>query len=233
MSRLYGNRQVKASISKNSLLMPATTLRSIYLFWVSGLIVTVCNVCQSTNTPRLVTDTDYEVYSAFLNTFEFYRNVPSKETILILDSTSINSGDINPRTPWSWVTTHLGNRYRYNKDEIRCRKARDPDWAPLFDALQQPINQRPAPLQQRLKTRYPVRVLSRLQLHEWSAMEDDHRPAYYIFNLSNIMYDNDQTKALFFSGFVCGGTCGRGELVMLEKIGQTWTVIDTFRFWIA
>lgn len=205
--------------------------RLICHLFVNCLII-VSSACQLSTVEKVIPNADYEVYSAFLNEFTFYKNAPWEDAIMIFDSTTIGTHDIEPATPWSWVITHLGNQCRHLKDEVRCRKVQDPAWELLFNALKEADTRKSLPLQDKFKIRYPHQLLSMKRLPKLRHGGEDYR-MYCSFSLSNIMYNTDGTKVLFFNSFICGGTCGRGELVMMEKINQTWALVDTFRFWIA
>lgn len=154
--------------------------------------------CQPADVSTDVTDVDYQVYSAFLNARTFYKNVPPEYPVVVYDSTGGWADAVHPTTTWTWVTTHLGDRCRYDKDEVRCRKAQNPAWVPLFETLKQPVYHRPLPLQARFNVRYPVRVLSRSQAWAMSDNNEDRSRNVYLFGFSNIAYNPGQTRALFF-----------------------------------
>lgn len=189
--------------------------------------------CHSVDSATFLTDEDYRVYSTYLNSFSFYKNRPSTETVVIADSTTINPNDINSETPWSWVTSNLGDHCHYLKDTASCRKAQDPGWASLFENVKQSGHVRQELLlPMKFDVRYPLQLLSQFRKNPSDRQQNDSL-TYYIFGLSKISFNADKTKALFFGSFICGGTCGRGELIMLEKINHAWVQIDTFRFWIS
>ncbi|QDK82137.1 hypothetical protein EXU85_27420 [Spirosoma sp. KCTC 42546] len=190
--------------------------------------------CKPVNESALLTDDDYGIYSSYLNGFSFYKHVPAVTPIILTDSTTSTALNIHPKTTWSWVTSNLGDRCKYLNDTTRCNKARDSAWASLFENVKQSVHQRQAfLLPSKLKVRYPLQLLSQFRkLHPDSEPAADSLP-HYIFGVSRIAYSTDKTKALFFGSFSCGGTCGRGELIMLEKVDKAWILVDTFRFWIA
>lgn len=189
--------------------------------------------CQSTNPSLSLTNEDYNVYSAYLDSFPFNKNVSSADTIILTDSTAFNPNDINPKTPWSWVTSRLGDRCGYLNDTVACNKIKNPAWVPLFETIKQArYTKQELLLPAKFTVHHPIQLRSQHREHSFDQQRDDSL-TYYFFSLSRIAFNADKTKALFFGSFVCGGTCGRGELVMLERVDQTWLVIDTFRFWIS
>lgn len=50
---------------------------------------------------------------------------------------------------------------------------------------------------------------------------------------SRIVMNADQTKALLYFEFMCGGNCGFGDILMLEKEGVHWTIRNTLDLWIS
>ena len=192
------------------------------------------NACQPSDTPTVLTNADYEVYSAYLNSFSFYKNVPSAKTIIISDSTTMRPGDIHPETTWAWVTANLGNNCKYLNDTVSCRKAKDLAWSPLFEQIKKPTAARRTLLvPSKFDIPYTIQLRSQYQKQPAKTNPETDSLTYYFFTLSTIAFNEEKTKALFFGSYVCSGLCGRGELIMLEKVDNNWEIIDTFRFWIA
>ena len=46
--------------------------------------------------------------------------------------------------------------------------------------------------------------------------------AHGLFSLSEIVFDEEHLHAIVSYGFVCGGLCGHGETVVLEKVNGAW-----------
>lgn len=141
-------------------------------------------------------------------------------------------GYVHPETPWEWVTANLGDNCKYLKDTVSCRKAREADWLPLFESFKRPPPAKRAFLSpSKFRVQYPLQLLSTFR--EQSPEASDENESYYSFELSKIAFNAPKTKAMFFGSSMCGGLCGRGELIILEKVDKDWKIIDTFRFWIA
>ncbi|GAB4050035.1 hypothetical protein [Spirosoma litoris] len=197
--------------------------------------LSLCTVaCRSADSADPLTNEDYAIYSTYLESFLFYRNTPSAETIILEDSTKSITNEIHPETTWLWIVSNLGERCKYLKDTAACHKAKHPAWASLFENVKQSARHRQDFLQpSKFKVRYPIQLLSQFRKQLPKVRRDNDSLTYYIFGLSRVAYNIDKTKALFFGSFICGSTCGRGELIMLEKVDDTWVLIDRFRFWIA
>ncbi|WP_227699122.1 hypothetical protein [Spirosoma radiotolerans] len=188
--------------------------------------------CKSVDSSTDLIDEDYRIYSAYLTDFPFYKNVPSAGAIIINDSTTFNPNNIHPTTPWSWVAK-LGDRCHYLKNTVSCKRAQDPAWASLFETIKQASSLKQERLfAHKFTVRCPI-IMRSQQAKTPSERQGDSLSTHYLFGLSRISFDQNKTRALFFASFYCGGKCGRGELVMLEKVNQTWLLIDTFRFWIS
>lgn len=205
------------------------------LFPLFGLLLLVCAVCKPTDNPSL-TDSDYDVYAVYLNTFPFYQNVPPADTIVLADSTWPGSTAMNPGTPWAWVKEELSHCCQQQTNDICCQASQDQEWALLFDKIKQEDKTLRLPIHlSKLSVRHPVQPYSEFEKQfpdpdiDWGNGSTTH----YSFGVSKVSFNADQTKALFFGSFVCGGTYGRGELIMLTKTAGVWEIIDTFRFWIA
>ena len=53
----------------------------------------------------------------------------------------------------------------------------------------------------------------------------------YLF--SNIYFDSNGTKGVFYSSYLCGGDCGQGELIFVEFRNGKWTIINRIFLWVA
>jgi hypothetical protein len=54
-----------------------------------------------------------------------------------------------------------------------------------------------------------------------------------LFSLSEIIFDKSHKRAVVSYGFVCGGLCGHGGTLILEKVGDDWKVRTTCSSWIS
>lgn len=52
-----------------------------------------------------------------------------------------------------------------------------------------------------------------------------HRLVRGFAQVSQIGFNGDRSEALLYVSYVCGGLCGSGHLVYLERRGQTWQVV--------
>ncbi|WP_345166017.1 hypothetical protein [Nibribacter koreensis] len=50
---------------------------------------------------------------------------------------------------------------------------------------------------------------------------------------SKAIYNQDQTKAWLYYEFFCGGTCGMGEVLTVEKVKHKWVIKRADQQWIS
>lgn len=196
------------------------------------LIVLLISSCQLLTVQTNVNLDDYTVYSAYLNAIPLAKYHSSTDTVIIRDTTAISPTDISTSTPWSWQV-NKGDQL-YKDDLVRCEEAHSKAWETLFADVKKQFYQPRLKLQPHFTVSYPTLVASWDQIRQrGNQLVDSQSAIRYIFTLSNIVYDEPKTRALFFSNFWCGGLCGYGELVMLKKVKQRWVLIETFRAWVS
>jgi hypothetical protein len=54
-----------------------------------------------------------------------------------------------------------------------------------------------------------------------------------LFTLSEIVFDDKHQRALVAYSFVCGGLCGHGDTLILEKVGLKWKVKKVCGGWVS
>ena len=198
-----------------------------------GLLMTGCQVACHTGDSTSLTSEEYNVYETYINAFPFYKNRLRADTIILADSTR-SANEIDPKTPWNWVTQKLGYCCLHTNDTVCCRTVNDPEWSPLFETIKQQKKMMDRPIDfSKMRFRYPVKPLSAFKAQASGTDWGEEATSRYFFTVSRVSFNSQKTKALFFGSFVCGGKCGRGELIMLTKTAGKWKIIDTFRFWIA
>jgi hypothetical protein len=52
-------------------------------------------------------------------------------------------------------------------------------------------------------------------------------------SFSKVVMNDDQTKAILYFEFMCGGKCGFGEILMIEKIESHWSIQNQIQLWIS
>ncbi|HEV2522536.1 MAG TPA: hypothetical protein VGT24_09155 [Candidatus Acidoferrales bacterium] len=54
-----------------------------------------------------------------------------------------------------------------------------------------------------------------------------------ILSLSRVGFSPDGKQAVFYAGNMCGGKCGRGNYVVMERVDSGWKVAKEILFWIS
>ena len=50
---------------------------------------------------------------------------------------------------------------------------------------------------------------------------------------SRVAFDENKTRGVFYYSFVCGGLCGSGSIVFVEKIDNKWQIIGQREMWVS
>lgn len=50
---------------------------------------------------------------------------------------------------------------------------------------------------------------------------------------SHVGFDRDRTQALVYVSYTCGGLCGDGQYVLLERSARGWRIARSVRSWIS
>jgi hypothetical protein len=58
-----------------------------------------------------------------------------------------------------------------------------------------------------------------------------HAPG--LIGFSNVGFNQAHTQAFVYISHGCGGLCGEGEYVLLEKRGGAWHIIDQMGLWVS
>lgn len=53
------------------------------------------------------------------------------------------------------------------------------------------------------------------------------------FTLSGVGFNPSRTQAIFYIEHTCGGLCGGGWYVLMEKVGDAWQVRDEYYTWMS
>jgi hypothetical protein len=54
-----------------------------------------------------------------------------------------------------------------------------------------------------------------------------------LFTFSEIVFDKQRVHAMVAYRFVCGGLCGGGKTLALQKVGKRWKIVRTCSSWIS
>lgn len=73
------------------------------------------------------------------------------------------------------------------------------------------------------------------KIREGATVEDAVRNGYShgLFTFSEIRFNRNHDRAVVAFGFVCGGLCGHGATVLMEKAGSNWEIRSQCAMWMS
>ncbi|MGC3945551.1 MAG: hypothetical protein QM762_13710 [Chryseolinea sp.] len=54
-----------------------------------------------------------------------------------------------------------------------------------------------------------------------------------VVSFSKVFLEKSGRKGILYYSFRCGGLCGKGELLIIEKVKNRWTIVDGMIMWIS
>src|SRR5205085_11380065 len=67
----------------------------------------------------------------------------------------------------------------------------------------------------------------------WTGFDDKYPHAAGLYGLSAVGFNRERTQALVYFWNACGGTCGDGSYVLLEKCDGTWRIVKRMGLWVS
>ncbi|HYX40364.1 MAG TPA: hypothetical protein VE821_01640, partial [Pyrinomonadaceae bacterium] len=67
----------------------------------------------------------------------------------------------------------------------------------------------------------------------WTGFDNKYTHAAGLYGLSAVGFDRERTQALVYFWNACGGTCGSGSYVLLEKHDGKWHEVNRMGLWIS
>ncbi len=180
-------------------------------------VLLLCLSCQHQKT-----DLETEVMNDFLSQF-----IP--EHSVIIDSI----GSYDHRT--LLLSDSLGSTFSFHSlRDLAKRKASefhhndDPDWSALLSKLlSSDLPSQPVDFS-KVRQHHPY------QITPASSYEQFTKDNFIgIIALSRIVFNKSKTKACLYYSYICGGECGEGEIVFLEKSPNGWKHAYSTFLWVA
>lgn len=199
---------------------------------VVGLIS--CNRGQKPTTPtREMSAAEYEVLTAWIDAKLSGKEHVGKVTKLAIFETT-NSGD-----------DHLfgdenGHPIPWEKTAESLRKKDPALQQSALDAFRK-VNAQEAFLRRSLHPSIDFELVTSAQLEPIFCKHCGFWPAYYkqfpgsqgLLTLSGVGFSSDGTQAFFYFGNQCGGLCGTGDYVIMEKRDGRWVIQKEITMWVS
>lgn len=179
---------------------------------------------------------EYEVFSAYIT--ETFTGPPATERvgsgvsrIVIVNMTQSDENDSlldenDKPIPWTTLLKYL--------------KKKAPSLKPTTVTAFREANLRQAPLSRSFRLPVEYELVSSAEI-DAIFDRDGWWPDYYKkypdsqghLTLSRVGFSPDRTQALFYASNHCGGKCGTGSYVVMEKRGSSWTKVKEVVMWIS
>ncbi len=205
---------------------------------LAGIFASVQNQAQSPPGPNAdVTDSEYQVLSAYINnTFigskgdgrigaHVARIVVANKTHSDLDDHHIEDEN-GKQIPWSKTRRYLRKQ------------------SPVLQALTlnsfRDANAHPAPLRPRFQLSLPYELVDKGETDAifqnngwWTDYYKKYPDSQGFLVVSRIGFSADGKQAMLYSANRCGGKCGAGTYVVMEKVGGGWRVVKEILTWVS
>jgi hypothetical protein len=211
-------------------------LPAILLSLVVGL--TACNREKSRVAPTgQLTADEYEVLSVYLaDTFTVQRvkELSSKGVIKIVVSNMTSSGDDD------LLRDENGQPIPWEKTVKSLRTKAPALQQSTTDAFRK-ANAQQAMLRPSFHSPMDYELIDSTQFQAFFTKNGGSWPAYYkqypgsqgIAALSRVGFSADGTQALFYLSNRCGGLCGTGTFVVMDRRDGRWTIAKQIEMWIS
>lgn len=101
-------------------------------------------------------------------------------------------------------------------------------------------NRHPAPLRRLFQLRLPYELVDKAEFDAifendgwWTDYYKKYPDSQGFLTLSRIGFSADGKQAMFYSTNGCGGKCGTGTYVVMEKVGASWQVVKEILIWVS
>ena len=202
------------------------------------LSFTACNRGRGPVAPtRELTTDEYGVFSAyFAETFTGQKGEElTKDGIIkIVVSNTTSSGDDD------LLRDENGRPVPWEKTAESLRKEAPALQQATINAFQK-ANTQQALLRRSLQPSIDYELVDPARLQSFFIRNGGMWPAYYkeypgsqgILTLSRIGFSGDGTQALFYMSNRCGGLCGGGSYVLMEKRSGRWLIGKEIEMWVS
>lgn len=161
----------------------------------------------------------------FADTAEFNRDVILLQNKLFNDTSKFETicyhQSLQVR-PWEHYYSALSksDTTKYIRELNALLKSFSPNWESVADTLTKP------------QTKYTGDSF-KLCTSKVTSCEHYHDSDIGVISFSRVYMNNDKTKGLLYYEFMCGGKCGKGEIILVQYINERWTIKNVIQLWIS
>jgi hypothetical protein len=210
---------------------------SVATICVVAVLLTASTACRKTPVTPTGEAVEYDVLSAFIdNKFASRKGLEpighGIVRIVIFNQTESDQYGHNVRLdgngqpiPWMQTASSLQNKIPTLKQTT-------------IDAFRE-VNKQQASVRRSFHPAFDYELVNSIQLD--SIFKNGDWPAYYqrfpgspgILTFSRVGFSADGTQALFYLNNRCGGLCGTGRYVVMEKRNRRWMVETEIEMWVS
>ena len=209
-------------------------LTAIFLSLVVGL--TTCNREQNHVAPKSeLNAAEYEAFSAYVAgkfTAKKQAGQDTPKVLIILDTTASGDDDLMPdengrAIPWEKTAESLRKKspslQKQTIDAFRKANAQQASLRPSFRL----------PVDYELVDATQLDSIFKNNREGWLTYYRRFPGAQGVLTLSRAGFSGDGTQALFYWSNRCGGLCGAGMYVVLEKSNGRWVTAKEIQMWMS
>ncbi len=93
-------------------------------------------------------------------------------------------------------------------------------------------NLRSEPFERKFTLHAPYVFTNDPTIEQKDLTEAQRRAGYGTITFSNVIFNHDATRAVFYTEHLCG-LCGEGDFVAMEKHNGRWIVVDSRSTWVS
>jgi hypothetical protein len=167
----------------------------------------------------------------FADTAEFCRDVILLQNKLFNDTSKFETIYYCPSLsmgPWKYIYSDTTDFYtlikadttKYMRELKTVLTSFSSNWESVADTLAKP------------QTKYTSESF-KLCTSKVAACEHYSESNIGVISFSRVFMNSDQTKGLLYYEFMCGGKCGKGEIILVQYINERWTIKNVIQLWIS
>jgi hypothetical protein len=182
-----------------------------HILYVALLLA--CAPSDSVN--QIITDDEYEVFTASI----LFLNDSSRSYRFILSDSTIYEEHV--RNVRAFLEVEFpGNSEKIADNFIKINSKHYPLDSTKFDFEYYP---------RLLEIREMFKYLNKIN-YESNLEYSDYTMSYYF---SRVGFNSEHSKAIIYIAQICGGLCGNGYFLFLEKVDGIWKVIKKIHLWVS
>jgi len=197
-----------------------------------GLVLTACNHGKTSEPIKSeYTANEYDVVSAYVA--GVFTSGEGKQQIVILNMTSSDSDD-------PYLLDVNGRPFNWKKTAESLRQKAPSLQQTTIDGFRR-ANARQALLSRAFRFPVECEIINSAQIEsafksnggDWLGYYNQYPGSQGIATLSRVGFNADATQALFYVSNRCGGLCGGGRYVLMEKRAGRWLTANEIDMWVS